>query len=29
MNTIWFEPISDSLADRLAADRAQAFYLTW
>ncbi|KAL9287648.1 Beta-glucosidase 47 [Arabidopsis thaliana] len=29
MNTIWFEPVSDSLADRLAADRAQAFYLTW
>ncbi|WZZ75780.1 hypothetical protein YC2023_087150 [Brassica napus] len=29
MNTIWFEPVSDSLADRLAAERAQAFYLTW
>ncbi|CAN7081398.1 unnamed protein product, partial [Brassica oleracea var. botrytis] len=29
MNTIWFEPVSDSLADSLAAERAQAFYLTW
>ncbi|CAH8388480.1 unnamed protein product [Eruca vesicaria subsp. sativa] len=29
MNTVWFEPVSDSLADRLAAERAQAFYLTW
>ncbi|KAF3593275.1 hypothetical protein DY000_02027027 [Brassica cretica] len=29
MNTIWFEPVSDSLADRLAAESAQAFYLTW
>ncbi|WZY85299.1 hypothetical protein YC2023_031683 [Brassica napus] len=25
MNTIWIEPVSDSLADRLAAERAQAF----
>ncbi|KFK28774.1 hypothetical protein AALP_AA7G045600 [Arabis alpina] len=25
MNTIWFEPVSDSLADRLA----QAFYMNW
>ncbi|WZZ75779.1 hypothetical protein YC2023_087149 [Brassica napus] len=29
MNTIWFEPVSDSVADSLAAERAQAFYLTW
>ncbi|ESQ55187.1 hypothetical protein EUTSA_v10024896mg [Eutrema salsugineum] len=29
MNAIWFEPVSDALADRLAAERAQAFYLTW
>ncbi|EOA18355.1 hypothetical protein CARUB_v10006876mg [Capsella rubella] len=29
MNTIWFEPVSDSLADILAVERAQAFYLTW
>ncbi|XP_009135219.1 beta-glucosidase 47 [Brassica rapa] len=29
MNAIWFEPVSDSLADSLAAERAQAFYLTW
>ncbi|CAA7054701.1 unnamed protein product [Microthlaspi erraticum] len=29
MNAIWFEPVSDSLADRLATERAQAFYLTW
>ncbi|CAA7054702.1 unnamed protein product [Microthlaspi erraticum] len=29
MNSIWYEPVSDSLADRLAAERAQAFYLTW
>ncbi|VVB12163.1 unnamed protein product [Arabis nemorensis] len=29
MNTIWFEPVSDSLEDRLAVERAQAFYLNW
>ncbi|CAA7054705.1 unnamed protein product [Microthlaspi erraticum] len=29
MSANWFEPVSDSLADRLAAERAQAFYLTW
>ncbi|CAN8275374.1 unnamed protein product [Cochlearia groenlandica] len=29
MNAIWFEPVSGSLADRLAAERAQAFYFTW
>lgn len=29
MDAIWFEPVSDSLADRLAAESAQAFYLTW
>ncbi|CAA7054703.1 unnamed protein product [Microthlaspi erraticum] len=26
MSANWFEPVSDSLADRLAAERAQAFY---
>ncbi|CAA7054707.1 unnamed protein product [Microthlaspi erraticum] len=29
MSANWFEPVSDSLADRLAAERALAFYLTW
>ncbi|RZC56072.1 hypothetical protein C5167_014919 [Papaver somniferum] len=29
MNSIWFEPLSDSLADKLAAERARCFYLNW
>ncbi|CAL5412013.1 unnamed protein product [Camellia sinensis] len=29
MNALWFEPISDSLEDKLAAERAQSFYMNW
>uniref|UniRef100_A0A6N2K8J9 Sugar phosphate transporter domain-containing protein n=1 Tax=Salix viminalis TaxID=40686 RepID=A0A6N2K8J9_SALVM len=29
MNTIWHEPISDSLEDKLAVERANAFYMNW
>lgn len=29
MNTLWLEPMSNSLGDKLAAERAQAFYLNW
>ncbi|EEF43903.1 beta-glucosidase, putative [Ricinus communis] len=29
MNAIWYEPISNSLEDKLAVERAQAFYLYW
>ncbi|KAF8410702.1 hypothetical protein HHK36_003236 [Tetracentron sinense] len=29
MNAIWFEPISNSSADKLAAERAQSFFLNW
>ncbi|XP_010267719.1 PREDICTED: beta-glucosidase 46 isoform X2 [Nelumbo nucifera] len=29
MNAIWFEPLTNSPADRLAAERAQSFYLNW
>ncbi|XAR65624.1 Beta-glucosidase [Bertholletia excelsa] len=29
MNAIWHEPISNSLEDRLAAERAQSFYMNW
>uniref|UniRef100_A0A1J3I3Y3 beta-glucosidase n=1 Tax=Noccaea caerulescens TaxID=107243 RepID=A0A1J3I3Y3_NOCCA len=29
MSANWFEPVSNSSADRLAAERAQAFYMTW
>ncbi|CAL9237856.1 unnamed protein product [Arabidopsis halleri] len=29
VQTSWFEPISDSIADREAAERAQAFYSNW
>ena len=29
MNCIWFEPISSSLEDKLAAERAQSFYSNW
>lgn len=29
MHAMWFEPIGDSPAERLAAERAQAFFFTW
>ncbi|KAH9748142.1 Beta-glucosidase 47 [Citrus sinensis] len=29
MNVLWLEPMSNSLEDKLAAERAQAFYLNW
>lgn len=29
MNAIWYEPISDSLEDKLAVERANAFYMNW
>ncbi|KAE9452699.1 hypothetical protein C3L33_15403, partial [Rhododendron williamsianum] len=29
MNAIWFEPITSSLEDKLAAERAQSFYMNW
>ncbi|MBA0839642.1 hypothetical protein Goarm_005348, partial [Gossypium armourianum] len=29
MNAIWYEPISNSLKDKQAAERAQAFYMNW
>ncbi|OVA10571.1 Glycoside hydrolase [Macleaya cordata] len=29
MNAIWFEPISNSSADKLAVQRAQSFFLNW
>ncbi|KAH0985854.1 hypothetical protein GBA52_013031 [Prunus armeniaca] len=29
MNAVWFEPISNSLEDKLAAERAQSFYMNW
>ncbi|KAJ7946265.1 Beta-glucosidase [Quillaja saponaria] len=29
MNAAWFESISDSLEDKLAAERAQSFYMNW
>ncbi|KAM5588639.1 beta-glucosidase 47-like [Rosa sericea] len=29
MNAVWYEPISNSLEDRLAAERAQSFYINW
>ncbi|XP_052201373.1 beta-glucosidase 46 [Diospyros lotus] len=29
MNAIWFEPISNSFEDKLAAKRAQSFYMNW
>ncbi|KAI7752379.1 hypothetical protein M8C21_030112, partial [Ambrosia artemisiifolia] len=29
MNAIWYEPISNSLQDKLAAQRAQSFYMNW
>ncbi|XP_050371028.1 beta-glucosidase 47 isoform X2 [Argentina anserina] len=29
MNSIWFEPISSSLEDKLAAERAQSFFFNW
>ncbi|PSR98429.1 Beta-glucosidase [Actinidia chinensis var. chinensis] len=29
MNAIWFEPISSSLEDKKAAERAQSFYMKW
>ncbi|KAL3522031.1 hypothetical protein ACH5RR_014865 [Cinchona calisaya] len=29
VNAIWFEPISNSSKDKLAAERAQSFYMNW
>ncbi|CAA0826529.1 Beta-glucosidase 47 [Striga hermonthica] len=29
MNAVWYEPFSNSTEDRLAAERAQSFYLNW
>ncbi|XVF87695.1 hypothetical protein PTKIN_Ptkin18bG0141200 [Pterospermum kingtungense] len=29
MNAIWYEPFSNSSEDKLAVERAQAFYLNW
>lgn len=29
MNAVWYEPISSSLEDKLAAERAQSFYINW
>ncbi|XP_061347854.1 beta-glucosidase 47-like [Gastrolobium bilobum] len=29
MNAIWFEPFSNSSEDKLAAERAQSFYMNW
>lgn len=29
MNAMWLEPISDSWEDKLAAERAQSFYMNW
>lgn len=29
MHCMWFEPISNSTADKLAVERAQAFLLHW
>ncbi|CAA7029806.1 unnamed protein product [Microthlaspi erraticum] len=29
VQTKWFEPISDSIADKAAAERAQSFYANW
>ncbi|PNX96492.1 beta-glucosidase 47-like protein [Trifolium pratense] len=29
MNAIWYEPFSNSTEDKLAAERAQSFYMNW
>ncbi len=29
MNAIWYEPISNSLEDKLATERALSFYMNW
>ncbi|KAI3498891.1 hypothetical protein L1887_34677 [Cichorium endivia] len=29
MNAVWYEPISNSSEDRIAAQRAQSFYMNW
>ncbi|KAK6149783.1 hypothetical protein DH2020_017308 [Rehmannia glutinosa] len=29
MNAVWYEPFSNSTEDKLAAERAQSFYLNW
>ncbi|KAK8974099.1 hypothetical protein V6N11_064587 [Hibiscus sabdariffa] len=29
MNAVWYEPISNSLENKQAAERAQAFYMNW
>jgi len=28
-HTMWFEPISNSTEDKMALERAQAFYMNW
>lgn len=29
MNAVWHEPFSNSSEDKLAAERAQSFYMNW
>lgn len=29
MNSVWHEPFSNSSEDKLAAERAQSFYMNW
>ncbi|XP_050208686.1 beta-glucosidase 47 isoform X2 [Mercurialis annua] len=29
INTLWYEPISNSMEDKLAVERARAFYMNW
>lgn len=29
LHAAWFEPISNSTPDKLAAERAQSFFLNW
>ncbi|KAL2931525.1 Beta-glucosidase 47 [Bienertia sinuspersici] len=29
LNTIWYEPISNSTSDKFAAERAQSFFMNW
>ena len=29
MNALWYEPVSNSLEDKLAVERGQSFYMNW
>lgn len=29
MNTLWYEPFSNSFEDKLAVERALSFYMNW